>query len=53
MDGYALDGDLLTVTAYSVPERKDVPVLKSFTNLYVKNFPNPLFTEEDLTVSHI
>jgi len=43
MDGYALDGDqgYLTVTAYSVPERKEVAVLKSFTNLYVKNFPSP------------
>ena len=52
MDGYKLEGDLgvLTVTKYHGKDRSAGPTGIPVTNLYVKNFPTPDFTEDDLKV---
>jgi RNA recognition motif-containing protein len=56
MNGKALNsGDLLQVTTYQAPEKKPSAVSSGvsggnpcFNNLYVKNFPRPEFTDDDL-----
>jgi hypothetical protein len=52
MDGKDLDGgkSTLTVSPYSMTEKKEISNIRSFTNIYVKNFPTPKFSEDDLKV---
>lgn len=55
MNGKEIDGTLITVKLYDAKEKVQAKVgsNKGFTNLYVKNFPNPTFDDEDLIVRQL